>query len=193
MRAAGFVLVGGRSSRMGRDKALLPWRGGVLAGELAATVAAALGNVALIGSPERYSQLGFDCIADLRPGLGPLAGIEAALASGRGELNLILACDTPGIEAEELCALVEHARHACAGCVVTIDETGRTHPLYAVYRSCCLPVLRKALDERRLKLMDLLDELHAVSFHIGRKLENFNTPEDWLRAQTCPPTNIPIT
>src|SRR5437762_8761701 len=84
MKAAGFVLVGGHSSRMGRDKALLPLDSGLLIEKLAAMVAAVVGTVALIGEPERYKHLGLECLPDLRPGMGPLAGIEAALESGRG-------------------------------------------------------------------------------------------------------------
>jgi molybdenum cofactor guanylyltransferase len=85
MQTAGFVLVGGDSSRMGRDKALLPLKSGLLIHELAGKVADASGTAALIGEPARYRHLEIDCLADLRPGMGPLAGIETALESGRGE------------------------------------------------------------------------------------------------------------
>ena len=79
MSREGFVLAGGRSSRMGRDKAFLPWESRFLVQHVTDQVALAAGNVALIGDQERYSALRLDCFADLRPGLGPLAGIEAAL------------------------------------------------------------------------------------------------------------------
>jgi molybdenum cofactor guanylyltransferase len=82
MQSAGFVLVGGDSSRMGRDKALLPLKSGLLIDEVAGKVADACGTAALIGEPERYRHLGIDCLADLRPRMGPLAGIETALDSG---------------------------------------------------------------------------------------------------------------
>src|ERR1700761_7300390 len=81
VNTAGFVLVGGRSSRMGRDKALLPSGSGTLVKEIADSVAAVSGNVALIGRPESYRSLGYDCLEDICPGLGPLSGIHTALHS----------------------------------------------------------------------------------------------------------------
>ena len=144
MKAAGFVLVGGRSSRMGRDKALLPLSSRLLIEDIAAKVAAATGSVALIGAPERYKHVGLECLPDLRPGMGPLAGIETALLSGRGELNLIVACDMPSLEADWLYRLMREARETDAHCVTTRDGSGIVHPLCAVYRSGCLPVIRRS-------------------------------------------------
>ena len=66
---AGFVLVGGASSRMGSDKASLPFRGGALVEHVAAAVAEAAGNVTLVGPPERYRDLGLRIIPDRYPGL----------------------------------------------------------------------------------------------------------------------------
>jgi molybdopterin-guanine dinucleotide biosynthesis protein A len=177
MHVAGFVLAGGRSCRMGQDKALLEWRSGSLVERLAECVKEAAGNVALIGNPELYSGFGFDCLADLRPARGPLAGIETALASGRGELNLIAACDMPGLEVQWLKMLLQEADESGAECVATRDASGRLHPLCAVYRDTCLVKVQKALDAGRLKALDALDELDTVVLETGQMLWNVNTPE----------------
>jgi molybdenum cofactor guanylyltransferase len=179
MKAAGFVLVGGDSSRMGRDKALLPLNSGLLIERVAGQVAAAAGSVALIGEPERYKHLGLECLPDLRKGMGPLAGIEAALESGRGELNLIVACDMPNLESHWFCDLLCKAQASDALCVASRDAKGIVHPLCAVYRSGCLPGLQRALDAGRLKLMDLLGELRASTFEISSRVWNINTPQEW--------------
>jgi molybdopterin-guanine dinucleotide biosynthesis protein A len=179
MKAAGFVLVGGHSSRMGRDKALLPLSSRLLIEDIAAKVAAAAGSVALIGAPERYNHLGIECLPDLRPGMGPLAGIEAALESGRGELNLIVACDMPSLEADWLCRPLLKARETDALCVASRDASGIVHPLCAVYRSGCLPVIRRALDAGRLKLLEVIGELGASTLQIGSTVWNINTPQEW--------------
>ena len=183
MQAAGFVLVGGRSSRMGRDKALLRWNSHALVEDVAAMVRSVAGNVALVGMPERYGSLGLECLPDVRPGLGPLAGIEAALASGRAELNLIAACDMPGIEAMWLRRLVREAGESGALCTMIRDVEGRVHPLCGVYRSECLPAVRRALDERRLRLQDVTEELRAAILDIGSPLINLNTPQEWMAWQ----------
>ncbi len=179
MKAAGFVLVGGNSSRMGRDKALLPLSSRLLIQDIMAKVAAATGSVALIGRPERYNHLGIECLPDLHSSVGPLAGIEAALESGRGELNLIVACDMPSLEADWLCRLLWKARETDALCVTIRDASGIVHPLCAVYRSGCLPVIRRALDADRLKLLEAIEELGACTLQIGSTLWNINSPQEW--------------
>jgi molybdopterin-guanine dinucleotide biosynthesis protein A len=179
MLTAGFVLVGGQSRRMGRDKALLPWKSGVLVEEIAAKAATVTRHVALVGNPSRYAHLNYPCIADLRPGMGPLSGIEAALASGRGDLNLILACDMPEMEEVHLVKLVDAARRSSAKCIVTADGSGRMHPLCAVYRRECLPAVRSALDEGRLKLTALVQDLQAEVVTIPGPIRNLNSPPEW--------------
>jgi len=181
MQAAAFVLVGGSSSRMGRDKALLSWNSRPLVDDVARAAAVA-GSVALVGETTRYKQFGFDCLPDLRSGCGPLGGIEAALESRRGDLNLILACDMPGLEHAWLSRLLSHAQETGALCVASRDPGG-IHPLCAVYRSECLPAIRRNLDARRLRLLDLLRELGATTLERTRPLWNVNTPHDWASCQ----------
>jgi molybdopterin-guanine dinucleotide biosynthesis protein A len=177
--AAGFVLVGGHSSRMGRDKAFLRWHSRFMVEHVADQVASCVGKLALVGDPDRYGALGIDCFPDLHPGVGPLAGIEAALETKRGELNLIVACDMPDLETASLLKLLERAEMNDAQCLAARDENGLIHPLCAVYRSSCLPVIRGALEAGRLKLLDVLEELGAVTMEIGQRISNVNTPEEW--------------
>src|SRR6185437_7990145 len=129
MLVAGFVLVGGRSLRMGRDKARLPLKSSLLIEDVTAKLGFVAQNVALVGESQRYRDLPFECLDDLRPGLGPLAGIETALASGRGELNLIVACDMPNIQIDWLRGLVRRAMNHESDCVVCRDTSGGVHPL----------------------------------------------------------------
>ncbi len=180
MRTAGFVLVGGMSTRMGQDKALLSWDSQYLVEKIAATVAAATGTVTLVGRPERYGHLNIPCIPDSRDGQGPLAGIEAALQSGQAEWNLIVSCDMPDISSAVLSFLLEKARETSASCVAAEDATGQIHPLCAVYHRRCLPIIRRSLAEGRLKLMKVLEDLGAEYLPVPTGLVNINTPEDWL-------------
>jgi len=179
MQAAGFVLVGGRSSRMGRDKALLEWNGHTLIEEVAGKVRSVAGNVALVGPAERYGALGFDCVPDLRPGLGPLAGIEAAIATRRAQANLIVACDLPGIKSAWLERLMRQAEESGTQCALIRDGGGVVQPLCGVYMSACLPVIRRALDEGRLSVRHATEELEPRMVEIEEALANVNTPEDW--------------
>ncbi|MEO7144809.1 MAG: NTP transferase domain-containing protein, partial [Bryobacteraceae bacterium] len=76
---AGFVLAGGLSTRMGRDKAWLPHRGTTLAAYVAGEVLRAAGSVTLVGDPAKYARLGHPVVADHVAGRGPLGGILTAL------------------------------------------------------------------------------------------------------------------
>lgn len=179
MSAAGFVLVGGHSSRMGRDKALLSWGSQPLIEQLGRQLEVVAGSVALVGEPNRYQSLGFDCIPDLRPGLGPLAGIEAALLSGRAEWNLIVACDLPGLKTEVLTELIRVGLESHRQCAVVRDSTGIVHPLCAIYHNSCLEIVQNALDKRLLKLQNLVEHLDSITVGIDSELSNVNTPDEW--------------
>lgn len=164
---------------MGRDKALLCRGSRPLIEGVAASLLALTESVALVGPLERYGGLGFDCLPDLRSGCGPLGGIEAALAAGRCEYNLIVACDMPGICAAWARCLLAKSKETGALCVAARDAAGRVHPLFAVYRTACLPVVRAMLDSGKLKLQWLLEELNAITIDIGGMLWNLNTVEEW--------------
>ena len=142
-------------------------------------MAAAAGNVALIGRPDAFADLPLDCLPDLQPGLGPMAGLETALASGRGELNLVVGCDMPHLRAADLARLLAAAEETQALCTLLRDARERRHPLCAVYRSEALPIVRAALDAGRLRMLTLVEELKAVDLRIDTVVSNLNTPEEW--------------
>ena len=175
------MLAGGKSSRMGRDKALLPHGEGSLAGHLAAAVAAAAGSVALIGDPEKYAQLGYQVLPDRRPGAGPLGGIESALCYTAADWNLILACDMPRMQTEFLRGLLEAAEREDADALLPAGPSGRPEPLSAVYHRRCLAPLRRALDDGVRKVTAALAGLSVRAWSVADDawFENLNTPEEW--------------
>ncbi len=102
-----YVLVGGRSSRMGRDKAFLPWQGATLLGHAVARLASFGPARLLSGDPadeSRAAQLTpfGELVADRTPGCGPIGGIDAALHDLTTSWALILPIDQPGLPAAEL-------------------------------------------------------------------------------------------
>ena len=181
MDSAGFVLAGGRSSRMGRDKALLELDGAALVARAARCVAEAAGTVAVVGDPRRYGQFGWPVVADLRPGDGPLAGIEAALDSPyAAEWNLIVACDMPHLDRALLARLLAEARLHNPDCVVTRTARG-VEPLCAVYRRSFLNVARQELDAGQRKVRDAFAGLQVIHLWIDDEgaVTNVNTPDEW--------------
>lgn len=191
---AAFVLAGGRSSRMGSDKALLQWRGEALLARQARLLEAAVcgGNVAIVGSPARYGAFGFPVVEDLRPGGdGPLAGIEAALASPyASEWNLVVACDMPRVDELLIGRLLDRIAEAGpdTDCILARSLRG-PEPLCSIYRRRFVGVASRQLDAGRRKVREALDGLELIHFDIDNEaaLANLNTPAEWQAALTEAP------
>jgi len=183
---AGYVLTGGRSSRMGHDKALLPFRGGTLAAFVAREVRQAAGSATLVGDPESYDSLGLPVIPDLYPGEGPLGGILTALAHTAADYNLVTACDLPAISAAFLGLLLDAAETSGANAFIpTHPVSGLPEPLCAVYHRRALPAIEAAFGRGVRKVMAAFEDpgggLHAVRFETSEvaSFQNVNTPEEW--------------
>ncbi len=179
-----WILVGGRSSRMGADKARADSGGRALVLRVADQAASVCGTVSLVGDPEKYADLGLPVIADRFPGQGPLAGIEAALAATGSDHNLIIACDMPAIHEN----LLEEMLALDGDCVIPRHDDGKIEPLCAVYQRRCHPLILEALEAGVRKVTDALRilENHGLAIRYIRvsspaSFVNLNTPEDWRR------------
>jgi molybdenum cofactor guanylyltransferase len=177
---AGFVLAGGRSSRMGRDKALLTVGNSTLLEVVAARVSAAAGSVMVIGPPERYAFLGLPVQADLMSDCGPLAGVYTALQTSQADWNLLVACDMPNVTAGFLASLLDAAEATDATVLAPTTPAG-LHPLCAVYHRRALAGVQSLLERRSYKMHDALNYLHALHWPIEEAslVENINTPAEW--------------
>jgi molybdenum cofactor guanylyltransferase len=178
---AGYVLVGGLSSRMGRDKALLPYRGGLLGASVAEVVRSAAGSCVLVGDPQRYRALGISVIPDLYPGEGPLGGILTALRHTGASWNLVTACDMPGLSPAFVQGLFEAAIRENADILMPYGPAGHPEPLCAVYHVRSLVGLEAAFAAGTRKISQAASGLRTVGLRVAElaPLENVNTPEDW--------------
>jgi molybdenum cofactor guanylyltransferase len=177
---AGFVLAGGRSSRMGRDKALLPFGAVTLLEYVASQVAAAAGCVVVVGHPERYRRLGLEAIPDPCSGSGPLGGIVTALRTTKADWNLVTACDMPAVSAPFLRDLLDEAERCGGDRLVPCSPNG-LEPLCAAYHRGCLPRLARALDAGVLTMREAVSGPGLVAWPVedASRFCNVNTPEDF--------------
>ncbi len=152
--ARGFILVGGRSSRFGADKALHRVGGRPMALRVADVLSKVVESVTLVGRPARYRQLGLPVIADKFDGIGPLGGILAALEESDTEWNLIVACDLPRIERSVLECLIQRVRTADADVVWPAAPDGRIQPLCAAYSKRAAVRVRSAVERGVRKVAD---------------------------------------
>jgi len=157
---AGYVLVGGRSSRFGADKALALWQGRPLALRVAEEVRAAAGSATLVGSPEKYGSLGLAVIPDPVAETGPLAGLWAALEHTSAEWNLVVACDMPQLRRDFLAYVLKTAEDS-VDLILPLDRQGRPEPLCAVYSRRCRPAIAEAVRGGVRKMTDAFAALRV--------------------------------
>ncbi|MBZ5609313.1 MAG: molybdenum cofactor guanylyltransferase [Acidobacteriia bacterium] len=174
---------------MGRDKALLPYRGATLLEHVAHIVEEAVtpGAVAIVGDPARYGNAGYPVHPDQVASCGPLGGVYTALNLSATDWNLVVACDMPNLSAASLRALLEQASRSRANCVLATGSSGEPEPLCGVYHRLCLPVLDRAIRDNRFKMKDLVPELGAELVALPSDvLANVNTPAEWSEVQGQP-------
>jgi molybdopterin-guanine dinucleotide biosynthesis protein A len=144
-----FILVGGRSSRMGRDKACLELDGKTLVDRAAAAIAEGLAptRITLVAAgPEQVLTIfghehSFSFVFDVHPNRGPFGAVHAALANARTEWIFVMACDLPLVTAEFLQVLSQYVA-GDIDAVAPIQDDGKPQPLCALYRvEPCLAVI----------------------------------------------------
>jgi molybdopterin-guanine dinucleotide biosynthesis protein A len=188
LRTVGLVLAGGRSTRMGRDKAHLELGGVTL---LARAVETLTRTLELLGQADAQVWVsgmdtpGVRCLPDRVPGRGPLAGIDAAAAKFPGCRLLVLPVDMPHVSPQLLARLAEDSADAAAA-----SFAGFELPLVlratVPARAAAEALLVAGPDGRAGSVRGLLTRLGARAVSLPEGLEgelaNYNTPADWQRA-----------
>ena len=160
---AAAVLVGGRSSRMGNDKAALdPFGQGTMLGiAVRALHGAGVTRVAAVGAdPTRTLPPSTEAVPDEHPDEGPLGGIITALRWSPHDLVVVIACDMPFLTADPISGLISEARSSPQVAGVLIELDGRAQPLTAIWRcSLALDALDSAFANGERAPRRLLDSL----------------------------------
>ncbi|MDF1800134.1 MAG: molybdenum cofactor guanylyltransferase [Planctomycetota bacterium] len=190
-RRSGLVLCGGRSRRMGSDKAVLDLAGTRLI-DLAVAALTPLTEAVVLATGEapRYLELGLDTVLDSHAGCGPLGGLVAGLEHAKlhdRDPVLVLACDTPRASARLFELLVERLESSSADACLLRTAEG-IEPLYAVYKTSCAAPARAALaaGQRRMNAfheaveLAFLDETELPHELAERRpATNLNTPSEY--------------
>lgn len=159
MKAGAIILSGGNSSRMGTNKALLPIHEKTNIERITDELKTVFDELILVtNDPGTYEFLGISMVPDEYPGKGPLAGVHAGLRASNYEENIVVACDMPFVSAELAGGFVRNLKHFDALIPVI---GGRQHPLFAAYQKRIVPQLEACLEENRLRMVHLLDQLQV--------------------------------
>ena len=187
--ATGFIAAGGRSSRMGTDKAWLELGGRSMIEQVIAALAPVTSSVALIANSPEYARLGLPVFADQQTGIGPLEAIRTALANSATSRIVLVGCDLPFVT-EDLFRFLLSLPGDHHG-VVPVGADGKFESLCAVYCAPLLPVVTNLIARGERKVSLLFDPIstRVVPFDELRHLkgaelffENVNTPQDYARA-----------
>ena len=188
----GVILAGGRSRRMGENKAEMVFRGEPLLARVARKVSPAVDELLVIG-PQSLSPLAprARVVEDALPAIGPLGGLYTALTTTTGARILLVACDMPFICPGLVKAMLAYAETHDDTDVVPLNTNRHIQPLHAVYSRRCLPEVERALEASDHSLHALLAQLAVVAIDTdtvrredpdGLSAFNVNTPDDWRQA-----------
>jgi molybdopterin-guanine dinucleotide biosynthesis protein A len=180
-----FILAGGKSTRMGTDKAFVLLDGRTLLARMLDLARQVTSNVRIVGDPVKFAPFA-TTVEDIFPGCGPLGGIHAALRSSHTNLNVILAVDVPFVSLALLAFLISRAGNSDAN-VTHARAAGGFQPLCAIYRRLFADAAEDALRTGHYKIDALFNptttrvieeaELETAGFS-PRIFRNLNTPQD---------------
>lgn len=179
MSYSGIIVAGGKSSRMGQDKALMELEGTPMIQRIAAALHAFTNEIIIASNNSEHYAFGDRGVADNYIDSGPLSGIEAGLSVAKNDSCFVISCDTPMINGSILSALMKGNNTDA-----TIARCGdKAHPLIGIYHRSSLQEIQGHLEKRDLKMMNVLDQLNTtfIDFPISEQeaFQNINTPSAW--------------
>jgi FdhD protein len=185
---SGVILAGGKSSRMGSNKALLPYKGGRFIEAIHRQLSEIFEEVLLVtNNPEQYEFLPSRKVADLFPGAGALAGIHSGLYHSGNQAVFAVACDMPYLYND----LVRHlAAQADKDAVIIPEGPAGLEPLHAVYGKECLVAIEETIASGEKRIMSFFDRVKIIKIGAEQIAEfdpsfasfsNINTPDEYFR------------
>lgn len=192
-RVGGIIVCGGRSTRMGRPKATLPFGPELMLQRVVRLLSEVVNPIVVVAAPEQeLPPLPPDVLIsrDEREGRGPLEGLAAGLSVIREHADAAYAtsCDVPLLATDFVRRMIELLGDHDV--VVPVEDRFH-HPLAAIYRTSVLPAVRRLLDADQLRPIFLFESVNTRRVNVGelravdaelRTLMNLNTPDDYRRA-----------
>jgi molybdopterin-guanine dinucleotide biosynthesis protein A len=177
------VLAGGKSRRMGTNKALLGWRGKNFLETILQTLSIFRDVFVSTAREDQYESVPCRKVPDLYPGVGPIGGIYSSLMAGADEYLFVTACDTPFLSANLIVSICRAAKGF--QCCVPMERNGYLHPLCGVYHRSMIPIFREQTERGQYKIT-LAYEFASVKYfplspEQAAELRNFNTRAEYLK------------
>jgi len=182
MKISAAILAGGKSRRMGQDKALILFKGKAMITHSLNALEGMNIPISIIANSSEYEQFGYPVIGDEIPDKGPLGGIYTALLHSSTEKVLILPCDSPFLNKTAIDLLLDKSENELA---TVATQNGAIHPLFAVYSKELLSEVKSEIDSGNLKVIDAIRNYKKVNFDDVDPMifANLNTMEELITWQ----------
>lgn len=178
-----FILAGGQSSRMGKDKALVNFLDKPMLQHAIDLVKPIFQEVFILSSSPAHSGYGLKCIPDQFANSGPLAALHSGLLASSSEWNFFLACDMPRMNTD----CIEHLYNQLSqntDAAIPNHKNG-IEPLAAFYHRDCISVFDAQLKAGQYKIQEALKKIDVQlisiqtdTFDFRPCFQNFNTPNE---------------
>ena len=182
----GYILAGGKSSRMGTDKGLLLIEGKAMIEYVIEQMQPIFDKLVIVSNNPEYEKFGLKVIPDLIKDIGPAGGIYTALNHSDSQLNFMVSCDMPFVTKEAIEFMITNSNESQ---IVLLENLGKLEPLFGVYSKECEEKWLQLIQQGKFKLQDMVlhfkvktipvenNEIFAASF-----FKNINTKEDFNNA-----------
>ena len=175
------ILAGGRSSRMGTDKALLSIEDKNFIVKLCDTFSFFEEKIIGRGDREVQADVVWKVIPDVYPHHGPIGGLHAALVCCQADALFVTACDTPLLHS----AIYDKLRSKMTenvDVVIAVTEDGKYHPLCGIYRKSVGKIMEEQILGGNNRMMQVLKKVRVEYVEVRAEeygLYNINTPEQY--------------
>jgi molybdenum cofactor guanylyltransferase len=183
----GYILAGGKSSRMGSDKGLLMLRDKKIVEYVIENLRPCVDQIFIVSSNDFYREFGLPLVPDLMMGKGPAVGIFSALEHSTVNQNFVISCDTPFVKAEYIFRILMLAKdHEI--CIPQLD--GFWEPMVGVYSKSIADRWKQSMLKGDFKLQRLIEQFDYKMVDVKMDLSateniflNINSPEELLKAE----------
>ncbi len=178
-----YVLAGGKSSRMGKDKALMQFRGKRMIQHVLNAIAPLKIPIKIVANTDEYNKLGYEVFKDIVEAKGPMGGILTAMHHTQASYIIVISCDIPFLTTMLLRQLVEGIEDYN---IIIPQSKGRLHPLCCIIKTSLKAEIEKRVGNNQLKMLELIQDTHSKIVNVDDSMSdredllyNINTPEEF--------------
>ncbi|MCF8378507.1 MAG: molybdenum cofactor guanylyltransferase [Bacteroidales bacterium] len=183
-KISGILLAGGKSTRMGEDKAFMNYLGKDLFRYPLEILEQFCDDILISSSNPLFLETRHRIYADDIPGLGPMGGLYTCLKKIKNEYSIVIGCDTPLIDSRLISDLINNIdQHSI---IVPLNDKGFPEPLVGIYRKSCSITINKCIENQNYKMSGLLKQEDTLSLELPyphseliRLFSNINTKKDF--------------